>query len=262
MIAAINANATTSCWSHLTHVDSLIKLKTTDTNLVNLSFEHIQLCPQNPSYLTDDTYDKLTKYFPDSRFRLHADIKISGRNNKADLAYFNEDNIKNWKCIADFSNKINAPAYSLHAGLKSNINGDFNKLFDNYNRLSELFDCDVLIEGHYPEQGKWFIDNWDEYKLLLNSGIYYVLDLSHLAIVAHRYGIEYNLLTELLNSDKCLEVHISDNNKIHDSHKLITTELFWFDYIQYKNKDAIVFYEGNHSYQEIKDKNNDRNRRK
>ena len=65
-------------------------------------------------------------------------------------------------------------------------------MFDKARRCSDLFGCPVAIEGQYPAAGddphKLLVSSWPEYRAVLDSGVPYALDLSHLNILAHRTG--------------------------------------------------------------------------
>ena len=88
--------------------------------------------------------------------------------------------------------------------------------------IEDLFGIPVGVEGHYPTpNGKqhWLISTWQEYQQLLESGVNYALDLSHLNILAVQTNhVEWSLVHELLSSPHCLEIHLSDNHGYADQH--------------------------------------------
>lgn len=208
-----------------------------------ISSAHVQICPQNPGVLTMEYAREIVSRYPDTQFRLHANARVEGWNSLADLsamnvhhAYFNN--------LAVVSHSLGAEAYTLHAGNRAL--GSLKSLESSLHRLEDLFGCRVGVEGLYPtDNHRYWIDSWDEYAYLLKAGCDYAIDLSHLNILAHKSGIrEYNLIQELVSSDKCIEVHISDNDGSRDTHLRVFEEPWWFDCLSHTHKDAVIFTEG------------------
>jgi len=243
--------ATSATWAHLTYTEALNRLESTaDPFLGAISMDKVQLCPQNQGFNDLASIMRLVESYPDTKFRLHADVKVVGRKSKADLCWYDEQNISNWKCIADISNAIKAECYSMHAG---EAVCTLDEMFLKHEQLQKLFNCPVAIEGHYPTGKKYLLHNWDEHRILLESGIGFVVDLSHFNIIAKRYGWDENLVIDMLSNKNCLEVHVSDNEGITDSHQPIQTEPYWWKFVKHTTAD--IFYEGNHSIIELR-KNN------
>jgi hypothetical protein len=83
--------------------------------------------------------------------------------------------------------------------------------------------------------------------MLLESGVNYVIDLSHMQIIAQQSGkIETNLLKELLQSERCIEVHVSTNDGKKDLHHCLseTSRPWWIDLLDLANPNATIFSEG------------------
>lgn len=245
-------NAVSACWSSYSYQDAirLIHEGTIEPVFGQLAHEHVQLCPQHSQYLSEEVVDSLLQDYPDTQFRLHSDVRlINKRGTTMDLIHFGEDTRWYFETLAKLSKQMKAPLYSLHAGVRGDKT--LQDLFDKCKQLQELFDCDVAIEGHYPfKNDKYLLCNWKEYETLLNSGLPFALDLSHLNIVAHREGWQYDLTQELLNSKQCREVHLSFNDGVTDSHYISqehhTKEWeVWKPMIEKGNKDAVIFSEGN-----------------
>lgn len=243
-INEISINATTASTPGRSFIDSMSLLSTgiKDTFLGDISINEVQLCPQTNTISTIDDFNFLMENYIHTKFRLHADVKLVGRYKPADLCYFDISNKydKNWKCIADMSNYINAPAYSLHSGKRV---CSLEELYEKYYHLQDLFNCPIAIEGHYPSRTDYLFNSWQEYSSLLIKNVYYVIDLSHLHILSVK-GWEDNLIKELLNNPRCIEVHFSGNNKRTDSHEELLAEPEWWKYTKYINKNAKIFYEG------------------
>lgn len=246
-------NAASACWSGLLYEEAVANLAsgTVEPILGNLDCSHIQLCPQHKDVLTLGLIQKLQTNYPNIQFRLHSDVRTLKKSGYTiDLSDLDSTNLWYFEELNELSQYINAPLYSLHAGKRSI---SFEQLIENYYHLSEIFHCPIAIEGHYPfKRDYWLIDKWQEYELFLKHNISYALDLSHLNIVAKRYGWDWDLTQCLISSPNCKEIHISFNDGLLDSH-LVATEQYlpmwthWQRILSSKNSDCFIFSEGNQS---------------
>jgi len=206
-----------------------------------LSHEHLQLCPQNFGHLSEDLVVVLKEKFGNqAQFRLHANVRVLPKHVIADLSGF--DAFQDYfSQAAKISKMLDAPAYTAHAGKRSECN--IEKLFENTRRVQDMFGCPVGIEGHYPTKSNdYLINSWLEYQHLFNSGLSYALDLSHLNIIAAKSGTkEVSLIQEMLSSDQCLEVHLSENDGIGDTHQQIKAAPWWYECLPYVNESATIF---------------------
>jgi hypothetical protein len=210
-----------------------------------LSASHVQLVPQNFGLLDEEVCDYLVSAYPQTRFRLHANVRVLNKHLVADASGLQL--FPQWfEAAARLSKHIHAPAYSLHAGMRDQA--DMNTMFDNARRIADLFDCPVAVEGQYPTPGEtYLVATWEEYRQLFESGIPYALDLSHLNIVAHKTRrLEEGLVKEMLECDRCIEVHVSANDGRGDQHSVCQAQTWWYPLLNHINKDAVVFSEGNH----------------
>lgn len=221
-----------------------------------LSLNHVQICPQNCiGILNADAAIKIRSAFPETRFRLHANVRVDGKHKPtADLSSFGQ--FKSYfKALAEVSIALNAGAYTVHAGVRKA--SQWSLLLKNLDRLEDWFGVPVGIEGHYPtDRNAYWIESWSEYRDVLESGKNYALDLSHLNIVAKQSGVYDHVLTqEMLASEQCIEVHVSHNNGKNDQHipMDINCPPWWIDDLSYAHPDAVVFYEGNMRKSKTKD---------
>nr|WP_305910554.1 hypothetical protein [Methylomarinum sp. Ch1-1]MDP4523314.1 hypothetical protein [Methylomarinum sp. Ch1-1] len=207
-----------------------------------IKLDHCQLCPQNFGVLTDEVIDQLRTTFPNTRFRLHANVRIPGHKRSGrTLGDIEGDALLYYQALSRINHSLCGQPYTLHPGRKDSLL----QLLENSNRLTDLFGVPVGIEGMYPG---YAIGAWADYLWLLNSGAYYALDLSHLNIVVHREKKqELSLLSELIHSDKCLEIHVSGNNGLKDHHALLEETPWWYETLcsAYPDSNAILFTEGN-----------------
>lgn len=231
-----------------------------------ISTAHMQLCPQHHGQLTDSVVEELLNRWPDTQFRLHANVRVLHRHVLYDASCQHQEAWAYFTRLAEISKKLNAPAYTLHAG--SRTHAALETLPDFIRRLNDLFECTVGVEGLYPNRGgTHLISNWDEYRWLLDSGMPYALDMSHLNIVAFRARRrEDNLVQELLSSDRCIEVHLSGNDGRGDRHEAINADLpwWWESFSQNTRSCSTIFSEG--QIARLKPRNpppiNQRNRRR
>lgn len=215
----------------------------TDPHLGVLALMDTQLCPQNGGVpLTIDLAAELRERYPETQFRLHANVQVLARRQITDLDRFDATDTY-WQSLARVSQALDAPAYTAHAGRREF--GTLEEVLDNTQRAADLFGCRVGVEGHYPTAKRfWLIDTWQEYARLLDANVDYVIDLSHLNIVAAwSRRIEKNLVAELLASERCLEVHVSGNDGRSDQHTALRGNEWWLSLMPHCNPAATVFTE-------------------
>lgn len=216
-----------------------------DPVLGKIENEHVQICPQNClSKFDDESLRILYEQYPDVNFRLHANVKIMDKHvNNVDLAQFNKNKPYFLK-LKELNDNMKAEAYTIHAGRRL---CPLSLLFKKLQDLEDMLGIPIGVEGMYPTgKDTFLLQDYKEYQALLDSGMKYALDLSHLNIVRTHYGANDNLVTELLSSENCIEVHLSHNNGISDSHELmIDKNVWWLDLLKHKHENSVIFYEGN-----------------
>lgn len=242
------ASALAPGMSHLRSMEA-IAAGVADPVLGPISIDEVQLCPQHAGKLSEEVVDALMEAHPNTSFRVHATPRVSGEHHHRIVDAANvHDHPEQIGRTAQLSRRMNAPAYSLHAGLRADATLD--KAIDNVRRLEDLFQCPVGIEGLYPSMGgnnKWLMATWDEHEAVLKSGVRFALDLSHLLIVARRERDNRpDLVEAMVSSPQCIEVHLSDNEARLDSHKPLTVgkPVWWLPHLTQINSEATVFYEG------------------
>jgi hypothetical protein len=183
---------------------------------------------------------------PAIHWRLHANVRVRGIHRWADICDWPQER-DYFRELARVSQALDAPAYTAHAGRRHGAT--LKDVFRHTRELEDLFGVPVGIEGHYPTHGDyWLISSWREYRALLESGVRYALDLSHLHILAITTNTwERNLVLEMLACERCLEVHVSGNNGHADQHRQLTEEPWWFQLLAYVHPNATVFSEGRQS---------------
>ena len=239
-----------ACWPGMTHLAAVRAAMhcVSEPQVGALLTDHIQLVPQSADVLDDGMAEVLVNTWPATSFRLHANVRVLPRRRLADLCTFDRD-LDWFEAAARVHRVLGASVYSAHAGLRRDATLD--EMFDNTRRCSDLFCCPVAIEGQYPAAGddphRFLVSSWLEYRELLDSGIPYALDLSHLNILAHHTRQrDDTLIAEMLASPACLEVHISDNDGRSDTHQVLRLEPWWWPLLRHIHPGAVIFSEGNH----------------
>lgn len=217
-----------------------------DPVLGPISIDEVQLCPQHSGRLTPELADELLAAYPATRFRLHASCKVDGKTaasiNLSDVGIIGESN---FEALGAMSNRLGAPGYTIHAGRRKDC-PDMATLKAKLDQLQTHFDCPVGVEGLYPARGdEWFVSTWAEYGQLLDAGVPYAVDLSHLNIVATRERrIDRALTLALLSSPACMEIHVSGNDGHADSHRKLQRPPWWLEVLQEARPSAVIFSEG------------------
>jgi len=245
-------NCSLACWPSMSVKLALERAMAgaTEPAIGRLATQHVQLCPQNRGALTRDRVLELQTIAPTTQFRLHANVEVvEGMRVPWDLGDVHKpERFPYFERLAEVSRDFKAPAYTLHAGLRQR-GYDLEQMGDNLKRLTDTFECRVGVEGLYPHPRKaQLISTQREYRWLLDSGLDYALDLSHIHIVATTEGgFDTALLKELLASNRCLEIHVSDNDGSSDQHRPLTESTWWFGIVEeYAHDNAVLFSEGNH----------------
>lgn len=216
-----------------------------DPVLGALGTSRLQLCPQNRGQLDIGMAEQLRTQYPAIEWRLHANVRIWDRACIVDLCDW--PIAKDWfRDLAKVSAAFNAPVYTAHAGKREG--SSVAAVIRHVQEVEQLLGIPVGIEGHYPtKRDTWLFSSWEEYRLMLDAGVHYALDLSHLHIVATHSGrIESGLVREMLASPQCLEVHVSGNDGHGDQHRALEETPWWLPLLAEVHTDAVIFSEGRH----------------
>lgn len=217
-----------------------------------LSNDYIQICPQSSGVITESVAEEIRDTYPNTSFRLHANSRVLNKHVFYDFSTFNQDTKHYYLALADRMMRFNSNIFSIHSGYLDNCNED--QFWDNINRLRDLFSeftnnkVDVAVEGLYPNpKREQHLNSWKQYEKLLNKDIPYAIDLSHLKIVSTYENIWLDdLVKELIENPNCVEIHVSDNDGVYDSHFKLNKNTIWFDLLNNANlnNNTIIFSEG------------------
>lgn len=216
------------------------------SKLQHLDKTHMQLCPQQLGQLNQETSEKLLERWPETKFRLHANVQVLPKHHIFDASKnMQEDiNISYIKSLKEINSHIKADIYSYHAGSRI---CSLEQMKANTNLLADLLEADVAVEGLYPEiDNKWLINSIDEYEWMAHN-LFFALDLSHLQIVYQqsRKTIDKNWVLQMMEHPNCKEIHISGNDGKHDNHQKISGNEWWLDILAKAKTKAHIFTEEN-----------------
>ena len=214
-----------------------------DPVLGRLSPQRLQLCPQGRGRLDADFASELVKAYPGIEWRLHANVQVESSLRVVDLANWPQE--RAWFAkVGQVSAALKAPAYTAHAGRREQATVE--QVLRHVREIEQCLGIPVGVEGHYPTpQGIWLFGCWAEYRRLLESGVHYALDLSHLHILATQSGrIEWSLVQEMVSSPQCLEIHVSGNDGTADQHRPLNGPTWWLPLLMMAHPQAVIFYEG------------------
>lgn len=147
-----------------------------DPLIGRLSFDHVQVCPQNCIEIFDEqAAGELREAFPGTRFRLHANVRVDDKHKPdADLSAFQKYR-SYFQHLSRVSRALGADAYTLHAGVRRQDNWE--DMLSFVDTIEDWFGIPVGIEGHYPTPGsQYWLNSWDEYRGLLESGKRFALE--------------------------------------------------------------------------------------
>lgn len=218
---------TTAQFANFSAAEACTLLANEAQEAFDTSMDYVQLCPQTPTVFTEETLREVQEAFPETQFQLHANVRVQPRLLVLDASSYNKRSHWYFERLGELSAFINAPAYSLHSGRRRNCT--MMELFHNLEAIQQLFDMPVLVEGMYPSRDgpeEYLMSTWKEYTDVMQSGLCYAIDLSHLNIVSKQEGERPNLVHRLIANPNCKEVHISHNNGRHDSHRPITEQIW------------------------------------
>jgi hypothetical protein len=251
ILKTFDINATTANFPGMSYEQAIVSVHEgiEEGAIGQVKTHHMQLCPQNRGVLSAEFCEKIKDVFPQTQFRVHANARVHPVLEMFDASYDMTDKrvMKYMKSLKEVNTLIGAPIYSYHAGRRTTT---YAQMRANVLNLQEYLQIPVAVEGLYPsKRDDWFISSLSDYEALLTDEMNYALDLSHLQIVCSKEKVyDIDLIRSLLSDEKCLEIHVSDNNCIADSHSKLEGEKWWFEAIQGANihSHTHFFTEGNH----------------
>lgn len=258
LLTSKKIHGTTACFPGESFVSAVHKLSRAQEAFGGISCDKIQLCPQTLSTIEVSSAIELQKRFPNTQFRLHANVR---RGNKVELFDASSDiREEKWASYIEHMRQVNTvfgnPHWSIHAG-RSYVSQD--SMYDNLLRTQDYMGSPVAIEGLYPSKRQsWNLSSFEDYARLLKEGVYFALDLSHVQITATQTEKNSNvalrpqsewedLITQLMESSKCLEIHLSDNDHQEDTHNTLQAAPWWWSAFNtaHITDSCSVFTEGN-----------------
>ena len=238
--------STTAMFPGLPFIPALERISKEVKNRPELHMDWVQLCPQSFGCVTDDLLYTLKDTYPKTKFQLHSNVRIvhgkkpvHGSSSGAWVEMYLQE-------FSRLTQVTGCGIYSIHSGYEDEML--LEDMFENVRRMNTKYNMTIAIEGLYPERRrKALVSSWRQYHQLLDADIPYAIDLSHLNIVARAEGHSMYLVQELLSSHNCIEVHLSSNNGLWDSHLPLSKEgkEWWWDFLEYCHPQTTIFSEEN-----------------
>lgn len=208
----------------------------------DLVLDVIQVCPQNRSVVSAESVAGWRRKFG-REIRLHANVRVTeGRAIAIDAIDALGDGIDYFRAIGPAVRAGGSGLYTLHPG--SRMSGSRDQLIGAVEAIEDEVGVEVALEGMYPGRGE-LLDSAEDYRWLLESGIPYVLDVSHMHILRERVGLDDGLFIDLLASEQLKEIHTSGNDGYADKHHVPEGELWWMEAVRKYGGEAVVFSESN-----------------
>ncbi|MBN6739611.1 hypothetical protein JKG47_03530 [Acidithiobacillus sp. MC6.1] len=220
--------------------------------LGRISVDKVQIGPQNCSRkikIDAEMLDDLQARFPETRFRVHANVRVLDESCNFDLASMGHF-LSYRAALVPVLRHLGEP-YTIHAGRRRWM-VPLHAQISRCKKLEDDAGVPVGIEGLYPDamDGNT-CSTWGDYEQVLRSDVRYALDLSHLNIVRAVHGeAPDGLVREMLESPNCIEVHLSGNDGMADRHLALGNVPFWWTDYREAAIHGDVFYEGRTKAQE------------
>ena len=212
---------------------------------------------RTPELLTE-YYNKGFKFIP------HHNSPIDGKSHPIDLCkkvptnYFTK--------VFEFCKAVGAGHYSVHGGSYDPSEINYTQAMNNYitnlyqaKNLASQYGIELAVETMYPtKRGAKFV--LDTAESILDFRVHHpdiglVVDCAHVNIMMHQGVATSSFLRTLLDDEKVVEIHLSENDGIHDHHTPITRNA-WFWGALRSRPDVPIICEGrlNHmGYETLKD---------
>ncbi len=203
-----------------------------DPMLESVSPERMQLCPQQRGWLSREACAGLRERHPQTEFRLHANARLRDKLERFDAGSdLRAEGAGYALRLKRACGWLGSAAYTYHAPPERI---GWEAMRANALRLEDFLGIPVGVEGLYPSGRPGrdpMLSTLAEYERLLGADFGFALDLSHLQIVCEAEGAGLDsarsLARALLESPRCREAHVSDNDLRRDSHRALETERWW-----------------------------------
>jgi sugar phosphate isomerase/epimerase len=200
---------------------------------------------KNTATLLDKYIEKGFKFIP------HHNAPIDGRSHPIDLckdvpeAYLHN--------VFEFCISAGSPHYSVHGGSFSSDEKRqvaFGKFILNINKVNQMaaqYGTKVAVETMYPTRtgAKFVLSSETEVKIFnqMFPDIPFILDFAHLQIMIQQGTATPKLIQYMLDLPNLLEIHISENDGVHDHHTPVTRQSYFWNMLQ-SRPDVPVVMEG------------------
>jgi hypothetical protein len=218
-----------------------------------------QITPQNFLRWTPSLTRSFADQSPEIKFRFHASVRLGNytyetpRDAWFDLSRFinnRKQGVRYFEALSACNQVLGSPTYTFHTGLRPRgSRASIAALKDAFDQIQSIMECPCAVETLYPvasRPGMNWIDCWEEHEALLNSGVPFVLDMSHLNIISHHQGRNDDLVKAMLAAPQLTEIHVSGNDGVRDSHTSLASSIdqWWWPLVHGYTGPAPIFSEG------------------
>lgn len=225
-----------------------------------------KITPDNISPWTPDRLRAFILLFPETQFYLDDSLRFDRMtmfDRKPswpwyDLSRFIQDPDGGriyFKAMSMINQMLGNPIYTLSTGERP-AKSSLSTLADAVCELEDIMQCPVAVKGFYPHTQKpgriqkkkrYWIDTWQDYQGLLESGLRVVANLGHFNIIASQKGRNDDLVKDFLSSSNMVEIRLSSNDGTADqrgSLAALSNETWWEPLLATANPNAAWFSEG------------------
>jgi hypothetical protein len=166
-------------------------------------------------------------HHPDVRLIAHGAIAVAGRVH-VDLSSMHlGESPAIVERIMQFMVENGIGFWSLHAG--HSMHASLDQVIERVRLLGQWSGgrIDVAVEGNPPSPGA-LLSSWDDYRMLLDSGVPYVVNTAHLEILESREGEDDCVTGRIFALPQCRLVHASGTDGRGLRRWLLADKPWWF----------------------------------
>ena len=162
--------------------------------------------------------------------------------------------------LTDWMAAMNITAYSVHPGsVSTHQSNSINFWLDHLEQLAQLchdrrirFGVETMYPSLFDHTRRELLRSRTEIEQFLNlmPGVELVVDMAHLNLW-HDCSTEEKLHLFQLARDRILEIHISDNDGLRDTHTAINEKTWWVSHIANFPSDVPIVLESRMNHQGV-----------
>lgn len=183
------------------------------------------------------------------RFIPHHNSPIDGKSHSIDLCRHVPEEY--FRDVFRFCQEAGSTHYSVHGGSfdpdytkRAKAFGQFMINIDKARSIALEYGVELAIETMYPTQrgAKFVLDSETEVKIFnqMFPEVPYIMDFAHVQIMIQQGTAKPSLIQYLLDLPNLMEIHISENDGVHDHHTPVTRQSYFWNMLQSRSDIPIV----------------------